>query len=164
MAIDINVEEIDHGHTPRKMSRAFGFNLWTGTLTHAPYDTGNLVSSIKLKTNTQYLKRINYDSSKAWYTQLLEEGRGIGEGKKHEGFISKRTMPLLAQMTVAYFRGGHFTKTITGGSRRRVLNTTAKVRGFGKGKVNIGRSRFNNETRAQRRQESLNRYMRKFGR
>lgn len=159
--MDFNIVEEFYGQVPRTMSRAFGFNLWTGTLTHAPYDTGNLVSSIKLKTNTQYLKRINYDSTKAWYTQLLEEGRGIGEGKKHEGFISKRTVPLLARMTVAYFSGGKFTRTITGGSRRRVLSRTAKLRGFGKGKVTVGRSRYNFQTRQDRENESFRKKFRR---
>lgn len=159
--MDFNIVEEYYGQVPRKMSRAFGFNLWTGTLTHAPYDTGNLVNSIRLKANTQYLKRINYDSSKAWYTQLLEEGRGLGEGKKHEGFISKRTVPLLVQMTIAYFRGGKFSYTIAGGSRRRVLSRTAKLRGFGKGKVSVGQSRYNSETRQDRENES---FIRKFRR
>ena len=143
---------VDQKNTPIFFSKALGYTLYARTVADTPYDTGNLAYSISLKVNTPTRIIIVFPSSKAYYTEFLEEGTATHG--KHKSFIRLGIVPNLAQQIKRYYSNelsmfpGSFDK-------RAFLSKVSKLKGHGSGRVTVGRSRYNRDTRSDRRQRSL---------
>lgn len=83
---------------------SLGMYFWNIAVMYAPYDTGNLRSSIKLIRNTKKHIRIGYDLSTANYAKFLE--MGVGPVKKYKGFASTQTRGELYEQLVGWVLTG----------------------------------------------------------
>ena len=133
-------------------SRLLGLKLYKIAVDGTPYDTGNLVYSISLRINTPTRILVRFPGDKAHYLSALEEG--TAPHGKHEGFIKYGILPDFARAVADYY----LNELILPNSdfdRRKYLSEVSKLRGHGSGRVTIGRSRHNKDTRAIRRQQSI---------
>lgn len=88
---------ITHGFT-----RNLGYWFWNMAVMIAPYDTGNLRSSIYLAQNKGKNIKISYDMNKANYAQFLEEG--IGPVKKYKDFIKVDTVMAITEQLIGWLK------------------------------------------------------------
>lgn len=72
----------------------------------APFDTGNLRSSITISRNDKRAKQIRYNTMVANYTRFLEEG--AGPVKKHKGFISVDTKLAIVEGVINLIKTGEY--------------------------------------------------------
>lgn len=88
----------------KNLDSSLGMWFWNIAVMIAPYDTGNLRSSITLATNTSKLITIKYNLSKANYAKFLE--MGLGPVKKHKGYISVTTRLSIVEQLISYLKTG----------------------------------------------------------
>ena len=132
--------------------KELGFSLYSIATMLSPYDTGNLVYSIALRVNTPKFIKIRFPGEKASYTTHLEEGTATHG--KHEGFIKNSIVPSMINLIKLHY-GDAVPLAPSNFDIRGHLSSISKIKGYGKGKVTIGRSRYNKDTRATRRERSL---------
>lgn len=120
---------------------------------NAPYDTGNLAHSIKRRITTPRIIQIHYSANDAHYIDIVE---------KRQNFIEGKTVPSIIELVIRYFETGKVRVFEFGSFRtmtrkfdkRQELSVLAKNKGFGKGKVLVGRSRYNGDVRYTRKMRS----------
>ena len=86
------------------LTSELGYWLWNVLMTGIPYDTGNLRSSFKLKSNGSRKISFIFDDSEAYYVDYLEEG--IGFVTKHKDFIKKGLVGLTLQELIYFIKTG----------------------------------------------------------
>lgn len=101
--IDIYLDEIQF----KRLSLfpdSLGYVMWNIAVILAPKDTGNLQRSITMRTNTNKTKTITYNTMNANYIKFLE--LGMGNVKKHKGFIENRTRISMVESLIIYAYSG----------------------------------------------------------
>lgn len=99
----VNQDQYDFA---KRFHRYFGYMAHNFAVMLAPYDTGNLRSSITLTQNTSRRKQVRYNTMIANYAIFLEKGQGAV--KKHKGFISEDTSLAIAEGTVNMILTGDY--------------------------------------------------------
>jgi|GEM_PF-7076914 len=135
-------------------SKTFGHALYRTIIENTPWDTGALAHSVKIRANTPKKKKYTFVSREADHVQHLEEG--TSSHGKHKHFIRNGIVPAMIKDIGTYYKyGGHWSSALHH-DRRVFLSEEAKLRGYGKGKVTVGRSRtIKGVTRQTRKQTSL---------
>lgn len=101
IVLPVNQEQLDRAKNfPSQMGNVF-HNI---AVMLAPYDTGNLRTSIFLMKNTNKNITIEYNHLIANYSYFLEEG--LGSVKKYKGFISVDTHFAIVDTLVGYIQNG----------------------------------------------------------
>lgn len=98
--VDNPREELDSG---------IAHSIWNVLIENAPYDTGNLRSSIRLAKDSGKRLLYVYDENQARYLDFLE--RGVGPVKKYKGFISKTSLNWSTIELVSWLKGNKPTNT-----------------------------------------------------
>lgn len=103
MQIYVVVDEVTYNDLiTHGFSRNLGYWFWNIAVMIAPYDTGNLRSSIYLAQNKARHIKITYDFLKANYGMFLEEG--IGPVKKYKDFIKVDTTMAITEQLVGWLK------------------------------------------------------------
>ena len=134
-----------------EFNKTLGYNLYMVSVNFAPYDTGNLAHSIRLNINTKKRIQIKYPIEHVHYLHYVEA---------RQNFIKGQTVPTHVALIAQYFEAGNDLWLGAGKfNKRAFLASVAKKKGYGKGKVAIGRSRYNKDIRITRRERSNRLYL-----
>ena len=135
----------------KEFNKTLGHQLYMTAVSLAPYDTGNLAHSIRLPINNKKRIKINYPIQDVHYLPYVE-GR--------QNFIKGQTVPAHIALIIQHFQAGNsFSFGTSKFNKRAFLASVAKKKGYGKGKVTTGRSRYNKDIRITRRERSNRLYL-----
>lgn len=90
-------------------TKDFGRSLLATAMAIAPYDTGNLVDSIRLSKNSWQSVQIKYPIQDAFYTPIVEFGGAVVTPKTLEniGFIRFKTVSSFINIITNYFENDY---------------------------------------------------------
>ncbi len=137
---------------PMNFTKGLAYTLLGISCQIAPYDTGNLVWAINLKYATPWNITTNYPKKQVHYINIVEEW----EKSPNQWFIRKDTRDAYDLAIRAYFTSG--AGRFRTYNRRKFLSGMARQRGHGANRYNVGHSRHNRDTRADRFRKSRDLY------
>ncbi len=120
---------------------ALGYWFWNMAVMIAPYDTGNLKSSITLKKNKPRRIHISYNTSRANYVRFLEEGQG--PVKKYKDFIKKGTAEAIAEQLVSWIMTGKAPSYAVQGIKPFVVLKTSVNKPFSRERAFLKQANMN---------------------
>ena len=127
-----------------------GYAIHSFCVKIAPYDTGNLVHSIRLAQNTPKKIKILYPIKDVHYLPYLEHN----PESKHYRFIANESVDVTKSLVKNFFESKDSFLSWVRYDRKQLLSSQARVRGYGASRVSVGYSRYNSDTRKTRRLRS----------